>query len=99
MLIVEVVCISAQCLIITEKVSLNITTEASYVGVLSGQKYLKNAKNSSFLSASYICSRFYIFKILLLLFVVLVVSQFVKLEQFYSSGTILFFWNNFILLE
>ena len=49
-----------------------------------------------FLSASYSCSRFYIFKILLFLFFF---QKFSQIGKFYSSGTILFFWNNFILLE
>ena len=35
----------AQCLKITEKVSFNIASEASYVYILSGQKLIKNAKN------------------------------------------------------
>ena len=30
---------------ITEKVSFNIASEASYVYILSGQKYIKNAEN------------------------------------------------------
>ena len=34
----------AQCLKITEKVSFNIASEASYVYILSGQKLIKNAK-------------------------------------------------------
>ena len=33
---------------ITEKVSFNIASEASYVYILSGQKFIKNAKNGSF---------------------------------------------------
>ena len=36
------------CLKITEKVSFNIASEASYVYILSGQKLIKNAKNGSF---------------------------------------------------
>ena len=36
---------SARCLKITEKVSFNIASEASYVYDLSGQKFIKNAKN------------------------------------------------------
>ena len=36
------------CLKITEKVSFNIASEASYVYILSGQKFMKNAKNSQF---------------------------------------------------
>ena len=38
----------AQCLKITEKVSFNIASEASYVYILSGQKLIKNAQNCSF---------------------------------------------------
>ena len=37
------------CLKITEKVSFNITSEASYVYVLRGQKLIKNAKNGPIL--------------------------------------------------
>ena len=33
---------------ITEKVSFNIASEASYVYILSGQKFIKNAKNGPF---------------------------------------------------
>ena len=33
---------------ITEKVSFNIASEASYVYILSGQKFIKNAKNAQF---------------------------------------------------
>ena len=36
----------AQCLKMTEKVSFNIASEASYI--LSGQKLIKNAKNGPF---------------------------------------------------
>ena len=36
-----------RCLKITEKVSFNIESEASYVYILSGQKLTKNAKNSN----------------------------------------------------
>ena len=36
------------CLKITEKVSFKITSEASYVYILSGQKFIKKAKNSPF---------------------------------------------------
>ena len=35
-----------RCLKITEKVSFNIASEASYVYILSGQKFIKNAKNA-----------------------------------------------------
>ena len=38
----------ARCLKITEKVSFNTASEASYVYILSGQKVIKNAKNGSF---------------------------------------------------
>ena len=31
-----------------EKVSFNIVSEASYIYILSGQKFIKNAKNSQF---------------------------------------------------
>ena len=39
---------NAQCLKITEKVSFNIASEASYFYVLNGQKLTKNAKNGPF---------------------------------------------------
>ena len=38
----------ARCLKITEKVSFNIASEASYFYILSGQKLIKNAKNGPF---------------------------------------------------
>ena len=38
----------AQCLKITEKVAFSIASEASYVYILSGQKFYKNAKNGQF---------------------------------------------------
>ena len=38
----------AQCLKIIQKVAFNIASEASYVYILSGQKFIKNAKNSPF---------------------------------------------------
>ena len=38
----------ARCLKITEKVSFNIASEASYVYILSGQKLIKNVKNGPF---------------------------------------------------
>ena len=38
----------ARCLKITEKVSFNIASEASYVYILSGQKLIKNAKSGQF---------------------------------------------------
>ena len=40
--------ICTRCLKITEKVSFNIASEASYAHNLSGQKFIKNAKNCSF---------------------------------------------------
>ena len=40
--------INSQCLKITEKVSFNIASEASYIYILSGQKLIKNAKNGAF---------------------------------------------------
>ena len=42
------VCVCARCLKITEKVSFNIVSEASYVYILSGQKLVKDAKNGPF---------------------------------------------------
>ena len=39
---------STRCLKITEKVSFNVASEASYVYILSGQKLIKNAKNGPF---------------------------------------------------
>ena len=41
-------CLLIQCWKITEKVSFDIASEASYVYILSGQKLTKNAKNDSF---------------------------------------------------
>ena len=38
----------ARCLKITEKVSFNIVSAANYVYILSGQKFLRNAKNDQF---------------------------------------------------
>ena len=38
----------SQCLKITEKVSFNIASEASYVYILSGRKLIKNGKNDPF---------------------------------------------------
>ena len=35
-----------QCLKITEKVAFKIASDASYLYILSGQKFIKNAKNS-----------------------------------------------------
>ena len=40
--------LGARSLKITEKVSFNIASEASYVYILSGQKLIKNAKNGQF---------------------------------------------------
>ena len=39
---------TSHCLKITQKVSFNIASEASYVYILSGQKFIKNAKNGTF---------------------------------------------------
>ena len=39
---------TSRCLKITEKVSFNIASGASYVYILSGQKLIKNAKNGPF---------------------------------------------------
>ena len=39
---------TTRCLKITEKVSFNIASEASYVYILSGQKLIKNVKNGPF---------------------------------------------------
>ena len=39
---------TTQCLKITEKVAYNIASEASYVYILSGQKFIKNAKMVKF---------------------------------------------------
>ena len=41
----------AQCLKITQKVAFTIASEASYVYILSGQKFLKNGKNVFFLKS------------------------------------------------
>ena len=38
---------TARCLKITEKVSFNLASEATYVYILSGQKLIKNAKKCS----------------------------------------------------
>ena len=40
--------LGSHCLKIAEKVSFNITSEASYVYILNGQKLIKNAKNDPF---------------------------------------------------
>ena len=39
---------NSRCLKITQKVSFNNASEASYVYILSGQKLIKNAKNGPF---------------------------------------------------
>ena len=39
---------NAQCLKITENVSFNIASQASYVYILSKQKLIKNAQNGQF---------------------------------------------------
>ena len=39
---------NSQCLKIAQKVAFNIASEASYVYILSGQKFIKNAKNGRF---------------------------------------------------
>ena len=39
---------TSRCLKITEKVSFNISSDARYVYILSGQKLNKNAKNGRF---------------------------------------------------
>ena len=39
---------TAQCQKITEKVAFNIASEASYIFILSEQKFIKNAKNGQF---------------------------------------------------
>jgi len=41
-------CTSSRCLKITEKVSFSISSEASYVYILNGQKLIKDAKNCPF---------------------------------------------------
>ena len=43
--------VHAQCLQISEKVAFNIASEASYVYILSRQKFIENAKKSSFLAS------------------------------------------------
>ena len=42
---------TTRCLKITEKVSFNIASKASYVYILSGQKFIKNAKKWSILTS------------------------------------------------
>ena len=39
---------ATQCLKITEKVSFNIASEASYIYIFSGQKFIKYVKNAQF---------------------------------------------------
>ena len=46
--LIVVVVAFVQCLKITEKVSFNIASEASYVYIFSGQKFIKNAQNGQF---------------------------------------------------
>ena len=41
---------TSQCLKITEKVALNIASEASYVYIVSGQKFFENAKKTNLAS-------------------------------------------------
>ena len=43
--------VTSRCLKLTEKVSFNIVSEASYVYILSGQKFIKNAKNGPILAS------------------------------------------------
>ena len=57
---------TAQWLKITEKVSFNIASEASYVHILSGQKLMKNAKNGQLLQANYSVTRQVIFECVIL---------------------------------
>ena len=47
-ILIQVAAASSRCLKITEKVSFNIASEASYIYILSGQKLIKNAKNGPF---------------------------------------------------
>ena len=47
-LLKRIISYSSRCLKITEKVSFNIASEASYIYILSGQKLIKNAKNGPF---------------------------------------------------
>ena len=44
----EHTCTCSQCMKITEKVAFNIASEASYVYILSKQKFIENAKNYPF---------------------------------------------------
>ena len=39
---------ASQCLKIAHKVAFNIASEASYIYILSGQKFIRNAKNGQF---------------------------------------------------
>ena len=43
--------VHAQCLQISEKVAFNIASEASYVYILSRQKFIENAKKPSILAS------------------------------------------------
>ena len=45
---------TSQCLKITDKVSFNIASEASYGYILSGQKVHSNAKNNQFKSKKFL---------------------------------------------
>ena len=47
-LALDIVTPVSQCLKIIEKVAFTIASEASYVYMLKGQKFIKNAKNSQF---------------------------------------------------
>ena len=47
----KILLLQSRCLKITEKVSFNIASEASYVYVLSGQTLIKNAKNRHILAS------------------------------------------------
>ena len=45
---IETLIFGARCLKITEKVSFDIASEASYVYILNGQQLIRNAKNAQF---------------------------------------------------
>ena len=47
-MITTIIVTYTQCLKITEKVSFNVASEASYVYILSGQMFIKHAKNVPF---------------------------------------------------
>ena len=57
----------SQCLKIMEKVSFDIASEASYVYILSGQKFIKNGKNDQFWRVFEKCDFFGEFQTLCLL--------------------------------